>query len=187
MKKLPSIFERIFLSHLLLVAAAFVAVIWLYHYLIGTRYHVLLSREPAVIIPVALLLIGLAGFLAAWVGRAIAYPIDRAVERLAGRGGKEPAPRIEEIAELLAELETWMNKQRDERPAGTGAAPGGVSGDDDPYKPVRPAVRELAHLIDELGEEQADPAMAERVRRMKEQVIRLTLLTLRRGREQGEE
>lgn len=188
MKKLPSIFERIFLSHLLLIAAAFVAVVWLYNYLIGTRYHVLLYREPGVIIPVALLLIGVAGFLAAWVGKAIALPIDRAVERLAGRGGKEPAPRIEEVAELLEGVDAWMKKEREEAAAaGKDPAEGEYPAGEDPYKPVRPAVRELAHLIDEMQEGGADPASVERVRRMKEQIIRLTLLTLRGGRERSGE
>ncbi|MAT39955.1 MAG: hypothetical protein CL946_10170, partial [Ectothiorhodospiraceae bacterium] len=63
--KKPTIFLRLYLSHLLMLAAIFLSGVLLIDYLFqdGIKYY--LSKQPIIILPVVLGLIGIAGILAA--------------------------------------------------------------------------------------------------------------------------
>ena len=80
--KKPTIFLRLYLSHLLMLAAIFLSGVLLIDYLFqdGIKYY--LSKQPIIILPVVLGLIGIAGILAAWTAQGIAEPFSRIARAL---------------------------------------------------------------------------------------------------------
>src|SRR5512145_1222573 len=72
----PTIFVRVFLSHLLLLSAAFLAASFLFFYLFEPGIKYFLMHKPLVVFPIILGLIGVAGILSAWTAGIIAEPLE---------------------------------------------------------------------------------------------------------------
>ena len=89
-KDRPTIFLRVFLSHLLLLLVSFITVAALYSYLFAPGVKLFLARSPMLILPAILGLIGIAGMLALWTSAAIAIPLDELADRLAHRHDRKP-------------------------------------------------------------------------------------------------
>lgn len=78
----PSLFLRLFLSHLILLAIAFVAVVFVFEYLFEPGIKYFLMHKPLIVLPVMLALIGFAGVLAAWSAGVVADPMESITEAL---------------------------------------------------------------------------------------------------------
>lgn len=110
LKERPSIFLRVFLSHLILLLLTFITVGLLYTYLFAPGVKMFLQHSPSLILPALLGLIGLAGMLSLWTAAAISLPLEDLTEQLQGRrrrpaaqdGGIDPGTEeVKRLAELL--------------------------------------------------------------------------------------
>jgi hypothetical protein len=94
----PTVFHRVFLSHLIVVLLCFIAAVWLLHYLYGDGLRYFRIHSPLVILPVTLGLIGLAGLLALWTAGAIVLPLERFSDALRGGVGSDDLQRLADRA-----------------------------------------------------------------------------------------
>ncbi len=118
----PSIFVRVFLSHLLLLSATFLAGVFLFFYLFEPGIKYFLMHKPLVIFPMVMGLIGIAGILSAWTAGIIAEPLELLSFALADDDSAmslhaQPFnPVTEEVALLAAEMrryqDTILSQQR---------------------------------------------------------------------------
>lgn len=108
----PSIFLRLFLSHLTLVLICFACAVGVFVYLFPSTAQPILAHSPLLIIPVVLAVIGIAGLLTTWTASAISASLG-AVER--ALTGDDPLTELhaltreagtKEAAELVTSLRT---------------------------------------------------------------------------------
>jgi hypothetical protein len=81
-RQYPGVFHRVFLSHLVLLLVVFIAAVLLFFYMVAPGTAQYFIRNPAIIIPSVLALMGIAGLLSLWTASAIAVPLDRSTEAL---------------------------------------------------------------------------------------------------------
>ncbi len=120
-RELPSIFLRVFLSHLLLLLLTMLAGLLVFNYVFAPGIRLFVDRNPLVLIPVTLALFGAAGLLSLWTAGAVSVPLRRLAGMLQeGRSFQTPDERelgVEEIALLAGRI----------REAGLAGRPGDVS------------------------------------------------------------
>ncbi len=81
-RPLAGMFLRIVLSHLLVVLLCLIAGGLTFDYLFGSGVRYFLVHDPIFLVPVMLVLIGLAGLLAVWTTAAMARPLENVTEAL---------------------------------------------------------------------------------------------------------
>ena len=110
-KERPSIFLRVFLSHLMLLLLSLVTAAMLFAYIFAPGVKMFMQHSPALVLPALLGLIGIAGMLSLWTAAAISLPIEDLTETLRGRtrppathGGRiDPGTaEVTRLAELLS-------------------------------------------------------------------------------------
>jgi len=94
-RQYPSIFLRVFLSHLLLLLSCFLSGIALYVYLFAPGAHLFIYRNPLILIPLLLGLISIAGLLSIWTSGAIAVPLGHIEKHFKHNGA---GPNLEELS-----------------------------------------------------------------------------------------
>lgn len=120
--RLPALFHRVFLSHLLVLAISFVAALILFDYLFVEGIAHFLVHSPIILIPVLLALIGLVGLLALWTAGAVAMPLERAVDAInafdatAALERLVPETRVEEVARMVAAVRHKLGDEAPRRP-----------------------------------------------------------------------
>lgn len=118
----PALFHRVFLSHLLTVLVCFVAAIILIDYLFVANTHLYLLRNPIILIPALMAIVGISGLLALWSAGGGAVPLGRLTELFNQRAAADEFLRlrdeagIEENAELIDAIHAYLKRQ-------AGAAP----------------------------------------------------------------
>ncbi|GEM_PF-6590638 len=111
-KQVPNIFHFSLLSHFTLLAATLVVCFFVVQYLFSPSIRYFLRHDLAILIPVVLFLLGVAGLIASTLARSIAYPLVHLVKILEeeARSGAATdlgyASNIEEINELVHALES---------------------------------------------------------------------------------
>ncbi len=130
----PSIFLRLFLSHLLMLLFSFGVGLFVFDALFAPGLRPFLQRSPSILIPAVLALIGVAGLLAVWTATSLTHPLERLVNSI---GDEDAATELEdiaasaplEIAELaqalhasrqIAELPEEMSAEQSAAPASAG-------------------------------------------------------------------
>lgn len=109
-RRLPALFHRVFLSHLVVLAVSFLSALILVDYLFVDGITHFLVHSPIILIPVLLALIGLVGLLALWTSAAVALPLDRTVNAISAIDADAalaqllPDARVEEVARVVAAL-----------------------------------------------------------------------------------
>ncbi|MBI5648587.1 MAG: hypothetical protein HY962_16775 [Ignavibacteriae bacterium] len=91
----PSIFLRLFLSHLLMLLFSFGVGLFVFDALFAPGLRPFLQRSPSILIPAVLALIGVAGLLAVWTATSITHPLERLVNSI---GNEDAAAELEDIA-----------------------------------------------------------------------------------------
>ncbi|MDH7514563.1 MAG: hypothetical protein QHI48_01630 [Bacteroidota bacterium] len=106
-RELPTIFLRLFLSHLLLLFIACSSAFTVFSWLFAPGVSLFLRHSPVVLLPVILALIGIAGLLALWTANAIRIPLQSLPDSIK-TGIEKRIPnrffRVQEIAELVLQL-----------------------------------------------------------------------------------
>lgn len=103
----PALFHRVFLSHLLILLLCLAAGIILIDYLFIDGVQLYLQRDPIILIPALLALIGIVGLLALWTAGSVATPSDRLVKALGNRADSEALDALlrqagtEEIEDII--------------------------------------------------------------------------------------
>jgi len=97
-RKQPALFHRVFLAHLLTVLFCFAGALILVDYLFIDGAHLYLRRNPIIIIPALLAIIGVAGLLALWSSGAAAVALNRLRTLLDERADAEAFRRFREEA-----------------------------------------------------------------------------------------
>ena len=114
-------FFRIFLAQLILIFLCFVAGLVLFYYLFAPGIGMFLVRDPVILFPALLGLIGIAGLLSLWTATAVTEPIGSILEAL-----KEEYPEkelgkihsrsgVEETDDLLQGLKSFVANSKAER------------------------------------------------------------------------
>jgi PAS domain S-box-containing protein len=88
-------FLRVLLSHLVVVLLCLVAGALTFDYLFGTGVRYFLVHDPVFLLPVMLVLIGLAGLLAVWTTAGMSLPLESMTEALAA---SDRDARLEELS-----------------------------------------------------------------------------------------
>jgi hypothetical protein len=108
-RELPSIFLRVFLSHLLLLFLTVLAGLLVFNYVFAPGIRLFVDRNPLVLIPVTLALLGTAGLLSLWTAGAVSVPLRRLAGMLQeARHFQMPDERVlgvEEIAHLAGRIQ----------------------------------------------------------------------------------
>lgn len=94
----PALFHRVFLSHLITVLFCFGGTLILIDYLFIDGAHLYLRRNPIIVIPALLAIIGVAGLLALWSSGAAAVALGRLHELLDERADADAFRRFREEA-----------------------------------------------------------------------------------------
>lgn len=121
-RRLPNLFHRIFLSHLLVVLLCFVVAVVTLDYLFVDGVSHFILRSPLILIPVMLAMIGVVGLLALWTAGSAAFPIDRTIEALQKHDATAalarilPEARIEEVAVLIEAVHHQLSREPARRP-----------------------------------------------------------------------
>lgn len=121
-QRLPNLFHRVFLSHLLVVLLCFVVAVVTLDYLFLDGMSHFLLRSPVILIPVMLAVIGVVGLLALWTAGSAALPIDRMIDALqehdatAALSRLLPDTRVEEVAALVDALHHRLSRAPARRP-----------------------------------------------------------------------
>ena len=176
-KKLPTIFERIFLSHLIVLLLTFTAIVLLYFYLIGSDFRIFLKHSPVILVPLSLFLVGIAGLLAAWATRVIVQPLEKTTHAV--RSKEEfTFPRFyEEIDELITQIEIHQNNFFFANPALSSRLTKDQM--DEIILSLKQSISALAHIIESLAESTDDVIRNEKMLHMKDSIIQLTYTTTR--------
>ena len=110
----PSIFQRLFLSHLILLALSFLSAVVLFLHLFAPGVKMFLLHNPLLVLPVVMLLILFAAILSSWAAGILATQLEEIILDIARRQGEPvPGPRslknrvqeIDELQELIAHLD----------------------------------------------------------------------------------
>jgi PAS domain S-box-containing protein len=111
-RPLAGMFLRVLLSHLVVVLLCLVAGALTFDYLFGTGVRYFLVHDPVFLVPVMLVLIGLAGLLAVWTTAGMSLPIENMTEALAA---PDSTARLEELsrARHTAESRQLLDALRD--------------------------------------------------------------------------
>lgn len=180
-KKLPTIFERLLLSHLLLLFVILLLGVWLYVYFFGGSLRYLHTRDPIVLVPFALGIIGVAGLISVWAARSIVVPIEKTTDSLSESSGFDFPRRIEEINTLIREIE-----QRNTRIANStndNAYANSVITDRENVREIvasyRQTISAVAQTIEQLESLAHESQAAQKIAELKEATIRLTINTSR--------
>ncbi|MBN1449185.1 MAG: hypothetical protein JXA28_14760 [Bacteroidetes bacterium] len=117
-RKHPALFHRIFLSHLLTVLLCFVAALILVDYLFADNVHLYLIRNPIVLIPALLALIGIAGLFAVWTAGSATLPLAKLTRFIEERADADEIRSmrdhvgIEENADLVDALTGMLQRMK---------------------------------------------------------------------------
>ncbi len=183
-KKLPSTFERILLSHLTVLAAAFVSVIWLYFYLVEPSLRLYFRHSTIIIVPISLLLIGIAGLLTTWTAKTIVSPIEKMTDALKKNEEMNFDCDLDEIQTLIRQVKTNLgNVPNADRSSTTVLTE--INNDQyfDQLKEfsteMKQSISALANFIDDTIPRIEDHDMIQSLEQMKEQIIRLTIISTR--------
>jgi hypothetical protein len=115
-RRLPVLFHRIFLSHLIVLLICFVSALILLDYLFVDGISHFLAHSTIILVPVLLALIGLVGLLALWTAGAAAIPLERATDALHSLDATEalervlPGARIDEVSRLLVAIRARLDR-----------------------------------------------------------------------------
>jgi len=116
----PALFFRVFLAQLILILLCFVSGIVLVHYLFAPGISMFLMRNPVILFPVLLGLIGIGGLLSLWTAAVVTEPIERILEALKEEHPEEELgkihrlPGVEETDDLLLGLQSFVAKSKAE-------------------------------------------------------------------------
>ena len=112
----PSMFLRIFLSHLFLLLAFCIASLLAYRYMFSPGVHLFVIRRPHLLVPIVLGLIGIAGLLSVWTAAVIGTPLEVLASTLKSENPvgnlfsfRNPT-NVSEIDDVLASLKHALNK-----------------------------------------------------------------------------
>lgn len=120
--KHPSLFHRVFFSHLVIVLLCFVLALVLIDYLFVGGIHHYLLHTPLILIPVMLGMIGIAGLLALWTAGSVSFPLAHVQEALGDPHPDmalkklQPKAGTEEIAHLIDALMRRLKKGQSTHP-----------------------------------------------------------------------
>lgn len=183
-KKLPSTFERILLSHLTVLAAAFVAVIWLYFYLVEPSLRLYFRHSTIIIVPISLILIGIAGLLTTWTAKTIVSPIEKMTDALKKNEEMNFDGDLDEIQTLIRQVKTNLgNVPHPDRNSTTEFTEINTDQYFDQLKEfsteMKQSISALAIFIDDVIPRIEDHDMIQSLEQMKEQIIRLTIISNR--------
>lgn len=111
-RPLAGMFLRVLLSHLLVVLLCLVAGALTFDYLFGSGVRYFLVHDPVFLVPVMLVLIGLAGLLAVWTTAGMSLPLENMTEAL---NASDSAARLEDLsrARHTAESRQLLDALRD--------------------------------------------------------------------------
>lgn len=187
-KKLPTIFERLFLSHLTLLALTCIVFVWLYLYLLGPELQIVMQHNPVVIIPASLLLLVLAGIISTWTSRTLAQPIEQTTHALKTAGNFDFAKESEEINSLIVQIES-LGRRRHGNTIADGEqlrhAQSTIS--NDAINNLKQAIGALANSLILLMPRLSNPDDSAIIERMREQIIKLTYETTRLATQYAEQ
>ena len=121
-RRLPVLFHRIFLSHLIVLLICFVSALILLDYLFVDGISHFLAHSTIILVPVLLALIGLVGLLALWTAGTAAIPLERATDALHALDASEalervlPGAHVEEVSRLLDAMRSRLGRGAALRP-----------------------------------------------------------------------
>ena len=184
MKKLPTIFDRLFFSHLIILALSCFASTVLFFYLIGPSAQYLLHHDPLVLIPTSLLLIGITGIVTTWTAKSITRPLEKTIDALRGELPIPSKSGHEEIELLHQSLEQALvvNRQSSDASARTGRSDEAMLHDfRDVTKHLKASVGGLAIELSELSQSIHSEETENNLFRMRDFVNRMTYQLSRLG------
>jgi len=112
----PALFHRVFLSHLLILLLCLGSGVILVDYLFVDGVKLFLQRDPIILIPALLALIGIVGLLALWTAGSVATPSERLVRALEIRADSEALEALlrnagtEEIEDIIAAVRERLER-----------------------------------------------------------------------------
>jgi hypothetical protein len=121
-RRLPALFHRVFLSHLLVVLLCLITALILHDYLFVDGISHFLLRSPVILVPVMLALMGIVGLLALWTAGAAAMPLDRAADALREPDAAQalerllPSTGVDEVARLVDGVRQHIAREPAQRP-----------------------------------------------------------------------
>jgi hypothetical protein len=81
-KQFPTIFLRLFFSHLLIVLICLFVFIFVFRWVFAPGVKIFIVRNPLIVVPAVMILLGLAGLIALWTSTTIAIPLESITEAL---------------------------------------------------------------------------------------------------------
>lgn len=182
MKKLPTIFDRLFLSHLFMLALSSITSTVLFFYLIGSSAQYLLRHDSLVLIPTALLLIGMTGIVATWTAKSITRPLEKTIDALRGDLPFPSKCGHEEIELLHQSLEQALLANRQSSDASSGRSDEAMLHEvRDVTKHLKASVGGLAIELSELSQYSHTEETEKNLFRMRDIVNRMTYQLSRLG------
>ena len=108
----PTIFLRLFLSHLLLLLLCFAAGLGVFDFIFAPGVSLFMERTAAILLPVLLALIGVAGLLALWASAGITISVEKMTDRLLDPAAQDgPFANSKQTPQEIAELIAALNRR----------------------------------------------------------------------------